>query len=84
MTAEQVAQRELAVALPYMQPTKDVFYDLCDIEFPTDDGRESNVFVSKSYDATSHFQTAVDDVLDMYRRIMGKDLVLTDGPKRGE
>merc|ERR1711939_559165 len=59
LTAEQVAQRELAVALPYMNPAIDMFYDIADINYPNSDGREDNVYVSKSYDATSHFQTAV-------------------------
>lgn len=34
-------------------------------------------FISKGYDATSHFETTVEDVLSMYRRITGKDLDLT-------
>lgn len=34
-------------------------------------------FISKGYDATTHFETTVDDVLDMYRRITGRDLDLT-------
>jgi hypothetical protein len=28
----------------------------------------------KSYDATSHFEAEINDVLDMYRRITGKSL----------
>jgi Rab GDP dissociation inhibitor len=34
-------------------------------------------FISKGYDATSHFETTVEDVLEMYKRITGKDLDLT-------
>ena len=34
-------------------------------------------FISKGYDATSHFETTVEDVLEMYRRITGKDLDLS-------
>ena len=30
----------------------------------------------QGYDATSHFETTVDDVLDMYTRITGKILDL--------
>ena len=29
------------------------------------------------YDATSHFETTVEDVLDMYQRITGKPLDLS-------
>jgi Rab GDP dissociation inhibitor len=28
-------------------------------------------FISKGYDPTTHFETTVDDVLDMYKRITG-------------
>ena len=28
-------------------------------------------FISKGYDATTHFETTVEDVLDMYKRITG-------------
>ncbi len=30
------------------------------------------VFVSKSYDATTHFETTCDDVLDIYKRVTGE------------
>ena len=31
-------------------------------------------FISTTYDATSHFGTSSDDVLDLYRRITGTEL----------
>ena len=34
---------------------------------PTDDGTQSRIFVSKSYDATSHFQTVSADVHSIYK-----------------
>ena len=39
--------------------------------------RRDKAYISKGYDATTHFETTVEDVLDMYRRITGKDLDLT-------
>lgn len=30
--------------------------------------------MSKSYDATSHFETTTDDVKDIYRRCVGEEL----------
>jgi Rab GDP dissociation inhibitor len=33
-------------------------------------------YISKGYDATTHFETTVDDVLEMYKRMTGKDLDL--------
>ena len=41
---------------------------------PTDDGRKDGIFISKSYDATSHFETTTDDVRDIYRRATGEEL----------
>lgn len=43
---------------------------------PTTTGAEDNIFVTKSYDATSHFETVVDDVNDVWKRVVGSDLVL--------
>lgn len=34
--------------------------------------RRDGAFISKGYDATTHFETTVDDVLAMYRRITGQ------------
>ena len=30
------------------------------------------VFISKSYDATTHFETTCDDVVDIFERVTGK------------
>ena len=43
---------------------------------PTSDGKADNIFITKSYDATSHFETVVEDVQDVWQRIMGSPLVL--------
>lgn len=78
LTAQQVAERELADALKLMNPTVELFYDMYDVNMPTDDGTQSKVFVSKGYDPTSHFETAINDVIEMYSRITGKELELKD------
>lgn len=46
---------------------------MSDYYCPKDDGSESQVFISKSYDATTHFETTCLDVLDVYRRGTGED-----------
>jgi len=40
---------------------------------PLDDGQTSQLFISKSYDATSHFETTCDDVLDIFKRGAGHE-----------
>lgn len=41
---------------------------------PVSDGKKDSIFISKSYDATSHFETTTDDVRDIYRRATGEEL----------
>jgi Rab GDP dissociation inhibitor len=41
-----------------------------------------NIFISKSYDATSHFETTTDDVRDIYLRAEGHELVV-EGLREG-
>ncbi|KAJ4360191.1 Rab GDP dissociation inhibitor alpha [Didymosphaeria variabile] len=43
---------------------------------PVESGENDNVFISKSYDATSHFETTTDDIKDIYQRVEGKPLVV--------
>ena len=37
----------------------------------------SRVFISTTYDASSHFEQATEEVLDMYMRITGERLDLS-------
>ena len=55
-----------------------------DLYAPTHDGTESKLFITRSYDATSHFESASDDVMDVYRRIFGEPLDLTILPDEEE
>lgn len=50
---------------------------------PLESGISDNIFISKSYDATSHFETTTDDVKDIYRRAQGEELVV-EGLREGQ
>jgi Rab GDP dissociation inhibitor len=50
---------------------------------PLESGVSDNIFISKSYDATSHFETTTDDVKDMYRRAQREELVV-EGLREGQ
>lgn len=50
---------------------------------PKEDGRKDKVFVSKSYDATTHFKTTVENVFELYERIFDKKLELSTGEATG-
>jgi Rab GDP dissociation inhibitor len=45
---------------------------------PTSSGVEDNIFITRSYDATSHFETVVEDVQDVWKRVTGAPLVLKE------
>jgi Rab GDP dissociation inhibitor len=52
------------------------FISITPLYTPITSGRDDNIFITRSYDATSHFETVVDDVKDVYKRVTGNDLVL--------
>jgi Rab GDP dissociation inhibitor len=43
---------------------------------PTSTGEADNIFITRSYDATSHFETVVDEVHNVWKRVTGRDLEL--------
>ncbi|CAI4303854.1 CPS_collapsed_G0016720.mRNA.1.CDS.1 [Saccharomyces cerevisiae] len=43
---------------------------------PREDGSKDNIYLSRSYDASSHFESMTDDVKDIYFRVTGHPLVL--------
>ena len=53
------------------------FDDVCDTYEPTSLGTADNVFVTHSYDATSHFEYESREVMDLYERITGQVLDLS-------
>jgi len=67
---------ELKPALNLLGPIMTKFVDVVDLYEPIHDGTNDNCFISKSFDATSHFESSSNDVLDLYRRITGTDLDL--------
>ena len=69
--------QELAPGLALIGATVERFDSVSDLLAPVADGRSDQCFISRSYDATSHFETCANDVLDLYRRIMGKELDMT-------
>lgn len=56
--------------------------DVTDLYVPIGDGKEDNVFISQSYDSTSHFETTCTDVKSIYHRYMGIELKLEGKVKK--
>jgi len=66
-------QSEIKPGLDLLGPIKKKFVSITDYFEPVDNGKDSQVFISKSYDATSHFETTCLDVLDIYKRATGEE-----------
>jgi len=77
-------ETECDAALKLLGPIEEKFTFVEPLYEPNDDGTQNKVFISKSYDATSHFESTVDDVLDMYKRITGKELEMKIEKEEGE
>jgi len=72
---------EIAMKLLGEYSEEEVFISVTDLFEPLDDGKKDQIFISKSFDAETFFSTSCDDILDIYRRITGKELDLTP-PKK--
>lgn len=68
---------EVKPGLDLLGAIKQRVVHVTDVFRPTDDGSKSQVFISESFDATSHFETTCDDVLNIFRRGTGEDFDLT-------
>ncbi|KAI0721214.1 rab GDP-dissociation inhibitor [Cerioporus squamosus] len=69
-------EQELAPGLQLLGPIHDKFVSVSSLYTPTSTGEADNIFITRSYDATSHFETVVEDVQNVWKRMNGKDLVL--------
>ncbi|KAH3679733.1 hypothetical protein WICMUC_000764 [Wickerhamomyces mucosus] len=70
-------QLEEAFKLIKIKSFDHTFMGLSDLYEPLNDGLKNGVFISKSYDASSHFESVTNDIKDIYFRITGKPLKLT-------
>ncbi|KAK2701818.1 rab GDP dissociation inhibitor alpha-like [Artemia franciscana] len=66
-------EAEIWPALVLLGPLKQKIVRVSDYYRPKEDGTDSQLFISQSYDATTHFETTCLDVLDIFRRGTGED-----------
>lgn len=64
---------EIGPALNLLSPIKERFCSLSPVYKPTDDGSQSQIFISQSFDPSSHFEETCADVLEIYKRGTGQD-----------
>jgi len=69
-------EMEIAPGLQLLGPISDKFISVSPLYTPTSSGEADNIFITRSYDATSHFETVVEEVQSVWKRVMGHPLVL--------
>lgn len=70
-------EKELALAFQLIGAITKKFVSVSDMFAPNDSGAESNCFISRSYDATTHFESTFRDIASIYKRATGKTLDLS-------
>ncbi|XP_028393881.1 rab GDP dissociation inhibitor alpha-like [Dendronephthya gigantea] len=65
-------EEELKPALDLLGEIDEKFVFITDLYEPNDDGINSKIFISKSYDPTTHFETTCTDIISLYERITGE------------
>jgi len=76
-------EEELKQGISLLGKVDEIFYQIRDLYEPLEDGKKDQVFISRSFDAETHFDKSCEDILHIYKRITGKDMDLTP-PKRSE
>ncbi|XP_061583114.1 rab GDP dissociation inhibitor beta [Cololabis saira] len=69
-------EKEVQPGLELLEPIMQKFVSTSNLLVPNEDGKKSQIFVSRSYDATSHFESECEDIKDMYHRLTGTELCL--------
>jgi Rab GDP dissociation inhibitor len=77
-------QEEIQPALDLLGPILDMFVNVSELYDPLEDGRNTGLWVTKSYDASSHFEVASNDILEIYEKLTGEKLDLNIQPDEEE
>jgi Rab GDP dissociation inhibitor len=77
-------QAEIEPALALLGGVREMFVSVSELHEPTNSWAKENLHITKSYDATSHFETSDQEVLAIYERIVGEKLDLNIQPTDDE
>lgn len=77
-------EEEIQGAISLLGDVLEMFVSVSDVYEPTEDGKNSNLWVTKSYDASSHFEEASEEILEIYEKIVGEKLDLNIEPDENE
>ena len=73
-------QAEIEPALALLGGVREMFVSVSELHEPTNNSTKENLHITRSYDATSHFETSDQEVLAIYERIVGEKLDLNIQP----
>ena len=78
--------QEIIPAMNILGPVLEQFDALQDLYVPMDNSFKDNVFTTSSFDALSHFECDIDNVIELYEKISGNklDLEITEETKEGK
>lgn len=77
-------EAEIAPALQLLGDILDMFVSVSTLYEPVNDPTADNLWITSSYDATSHFESASEEILQIYERIVGEKLDLNIEPEDDE
>jgi len=73
-------ESEIQPALDLLGDILDMFVSVSTLYEPINKPEEDNLWITSSYDATSHFESASEEILQIYERIVGEKLDLNIEP----
>jgi Rab GDP dissociation inhibitor len=78
-------KKDLEAGIKVIEPTLHKFFSVSPIYEPVNDSAKEGIHISKSYDATGHFESVCDDVVRLYQQITGEaDVNYIFVPKKKE
>ena len=80
MVESSSPEKEIQPAVDLLGTIIDMFVSVSTVYEPLEDGKASNVWITKSYDPSSHFEVASEDILQIYEKITGEKLDLNIEP----
>ena len=69
-------EAEIQPAVLLLGDILEMFVSVSTLYEPAASGKDTNLWVTSSYDATSHFESASEDILVIYEQIVGEKLDL--------
>jgi Rab GDP dissociation inhibitor len=73
-------EAEIQPALDLLGDIQDMFVSVSTLYEPVNDPTKDSLWITSSYDATSHFESASEEILQIYERIVGEKLDLNIEP----